>query len=176
VDNIASAWRVYSPPGKNRSTTAALATLTVGGAHVAPILTNAFYANGQFSFLLLGEPNVTYVIEATSNFGTWIPVATNTAPTATRSITVNASSATSFFRARIGVSGPVGPVLSAPVYTGNQFQFTLTGASNATYVILVSTDLVNWSSVLTNTSANAVRPISIPATGPRNFYRALLIP
>src|SRR5262249_2986154 len=131
VDNIASAWRVYSPPGKNRSTTAALATLTIGGGgggQVAPILTNASCAGGQFSFLLLGQANVPYVTKATPNFPSWPPVATNTAATATRSITVNASSPASFFRARTGASGPVGPVLSAPLYTGGQFQFTLTGS------------------------------------------------
>jgi hypothetical protein len=177
VDNIASVWRVYSPPGKNQATTVATATLTVPGAgHIAPILTNASYANGQFQCLLLGEADTTYIIQASTNLVNWDPVATNTAPTATRSITVAAPAKSNFYRALVGVSSPARPVLSSPALAGNQFQFTLTGTANATYIIQASTDLQNWIPILTNTSANAVRSIIVPASGPRNLYRAQLSP
>jgi hypothetical protein len=178
IDNIASVWRVYSPPGKNQATTVAVATLTVPGAGpAAPILTNAAYANGLFQCQLLGQADVTYIIEASKNLQSWTPVATNTAPTTIRSITVSAPLDSSFYRAVVGTaSAPARPILSAPALAGAQFQFNLTGSPNATYIIQVSTDLLSWAPILTNTSANATRPISVPATGPRNVYRALLSP
>jgi hypothetical protein len=67
-------------------------------------------------------------------------------------------------------------VLSKPSYSNGQFQFTLTGEADATYVILSSTDLVNWSPVATNTSLLAVRQITNNVSGSRTFFRARLGP
>jgi hypothetical protein len=73
----------------------------------------------------------------------------------------------------IQISVPTVPVLSKPFYSSGQFQFTLTGEANATYVILSSTDLANWSPVATNTSTLAVRQITNNVSGSRTFFRAL---
>lgn len=75
----------------------------------------------------------------------------------------------------VQITVPTPPVLSKPSYNG-QFQFTLTGEANATYVILSSTDLANWSPVATNTSTLAVRQITNNVSGSRTFFRARLGP
>jgi hypothetical protein len=76
----------------------------------------------------------------------------------------------------IQIAVPTAPVLSKPSYSSGQFQFTLTGEANATYIILSSTDLANWSPVATNTSALAVRQITNSVSGSRTFFRARLGP
>jgi len=77
---------------------------------------------------------------------------------------------TTIVRAGTGAS----PLLSAPAYANGQFQFTLNGEANATYIIQASTDFTNWTPVATNVSASANRAITnIPATASRSFYRAL---
>jgi len=76
----------------------------------------------------------------------------------------------------VQITVPTPPVLSKPSYSGGQFQFTLTGETNATYVILSSIDLANWLPVATNTSALAVRQITNSVSGNRTFFRARLGP
>lgn len=69
-------------------------------------------------------------------------------------------------------SGP--PTLSLPGYAGGQFQFTLNGQANFTYVILSSTNLQSWSPVATNFSTAATRLINLTTPGALNFYRAVV--
>ena len=64
------------------------------------------------------------------------------------------------------------PTLSNPTYTNGQFQCFLNGATNASYTILASTDLVNWTAVSTNTAPAQITN-SPPANTPYRFYRAL---
>jgi len=70
------------------------------------------------------------------------------------------------------------PVLSNPSYNPglNEFKFTLVGEANATYVILSSTNLVDWLPVTTNASALATRQITNSASGNKTFFRARLGP
>src|ERR1017187_9744291 len=65
----------------------------------------------------------------------------------------------------------VTPVLSNPSYASGQFHFFLNGATNSTYIILASTNLVNWFPVSTN-KAPAQVTNSPPANTPHRFYRA----
>jgi len=74
----------------------------------------------------------------------------------------------------VAVSSPL--TLSAPSWSANQFQFTLNGQTNQNYTIQTSTDLVNWTSVSTNNSANATQVITLPAPTSQSFYRALVGP
>ena len=60
----------------------------------SPILTN-----GQVQFTLTGESGVYYVVEASSNLQSWLPVATNVEASITRLITLPASNGTVFYRA-----------------------------------------------------------------------------
>jgi Zn-dependent metalloprotease/subtilisin family serine protease len=77
----------------------------------------------------------------------WVPVLTNTSANAIRVITLNSPQQQRFFRAAATNGTP--PSLSALSYTNGQFQFTLTGQANATYVIECLTDLAaqSWLSV-----------------------------
>src|SRR5882672_733431 len=63
-------------------------------------------------------------------------------------------------------------VLSSPVVTNNQFQFSLTGESGVSYVIESSPDLVNWASVATNSDSSISRLIGVDAPNSARFYRA----
>jgi len=71
---------------------------------------------------------------------------------------------------------PGAPTLSAPGYAGGQFQFTLNGQANVTYVILASTNLQSWSPVTTNASASATRLINVQSPSALNFFRAVVSP
>ena len=64
------------------------------------------------------------------------------------------------------------PVLSNPSYANGQFQAFLNGATNASYVIQASTNLVNWTPVSTNIAPAQITN-SPPANTPYRFYRAL---
>jgi hypothetical protein len=66
------------------------------------------------------------------------------------------------------------PVLSAPVRLGNgQFQFNFTGNPGQNYTLQASSDLVNWSSLITTNSSNSAYTITDPSAAgmPRRFYR-----
>lgn len=95
-DYEGAVWRAYSPPGSNAATTVALAGIQI---LAPPVLTAAEYAAGAFHFTINGQSNVTYVVLASTNLQSWWPIATNTAPTATRPIQLAAPGTWSFYRA-----------------------------------------------------------------------------
>lgn len=67
-----------------------------------PKLSNPAWSGGQFQFTLTGETNVNYVIHGSPNLQSWMPVATNSSPNASRTITINATSSRGFYRAVVG--------------------------------------------------------------------------
>ncbi|MSU59739.1 MAG: hypothetical protein EXS35_16490 [Pedosphaera sp.] len=85
-----------------------------------------------------------------------------------------ANTNTTFALATVQIIGLTAPTLTAPGYACGQFQFTLNGQSNVTYILLSSTNLANWNPVTTNSSAAATRLITVSAPAPYNFYRALI--
>ena len=100
VDNYEGLWRVYSPPGSNAAVTVALAPLRVTEPPLAPILTALGQANGRFDFALTGRTNLTYIIQASTDFSDWTAVATNAPePCSTRVVSVPATGERSFYRA-----------------------------------------------------------------------------
>jgi len=177
VDNLVSAWRVYSPPGTNQATTTALGSVTFTSAAGPATLSSPSYANGQFTFTLQGSPNATYIIQFSTNLINWTSVATtNTSAQGTRQVTIPAPATPGFFRAIPGSQSSPQPTLGAPSYASGQFTMTLFGEPNVTYQILSSTNLINWSPVATSVSASATRQITVPAPLSRSFYRALVGP
>ena len=71
--------------------------------------------------------------------------------------------------------------LSGVIYKSNgQFQFTLTGQPNSSYVVQARTNLTTgtWTAISTNTAVNgAFQFIDTNAPGlPQRFYRAVLAP
>jgi len=80
----------------------------------------------------------------------------------------------------VTVSTNAPPQLSNPQKAaGGGFSFTLAGVPSATYVVLVSTDLRNWSPIATNTlPASGVLLVTDPqaASLSRRYYRAMGAP
>ena len=62
--------------------------------------------------------------------------------------------------------------LGNPARMGCQLQFTVTGESNANYIIEGSTNLQQWRPVLSSRDSGATRTLSVNATEPRSYYRA----
>jgi hypothetical protein len=80
----------------------------------------------------------------------------------------------------VTISTNAPPMFSQPQKSaGGGFSFTLTGAPQATYVIQVSTNLVTWNPLATNTvPSNGVLTITDPQASSfsRRYYRALKTP
>ena len=66
-------------------------------------------------------------------------------------------------------------MLSDPRRVGTGFEFSVSGASNAVYAIEASSDLQNWTRVVTNREVAEVRMISLPASDQEGFYRVRLL-
>jgi hypothetical protein len=66
--------------------------------------------------------------------------------------------------------------LTVPVLTNSSLaQFTLNGDPNYSYAIQTSTDLQNWTPVLTNRTFIYQMPVSVPATNGSSYFRALAL-
>jgi len=65
--------------------------------------------------------------------------------------------------------------LSDPRRVGTDFEFSVSGASNAVYAIEASWDLQNWTRAATNRELGEVRMISMPAGVQEEFYRVRLL-
>jgi hypothetical protein len=126
--------------------------------------------------VLTGDANIIYYIEVSTNLQSWTRIATNNSVFTSRTVTVPAPSTLSFYRVVVGPVYPASPILSAASFVTNQFQFSLLGGSNFTYVILGSTDLQTWTPVATNSSGGATRQITVSAPGAKSFYRAQALP
>jgi hypothetical protein len=177
IDNYDGIWRVYSPPGSNQAVTVAVPLIQVNEGPLAqPRLGPPTYDGSFVHFTLFGEPNVTYIIQISSDLQTWTSVATNSSVFANRDITLPAPPNNSFFRAIIGPYRPAQPFLSSPVRSGNNFQLTLLGEPDVTYTIQGSADLQNWTDVGTSSSTNATRLISINSLADQQFFRARVGP
>ena len=76
----------------------------------------------------------------------------------------------------VGVVGAAPPQLGAMVVSNGIFRFALRGPAGSNYVVQVSSNLVNWSVLLTNViPAAGVRVLDVPilTNQSRMFYRAL---
>jgi hypothetical protein len=70
----------------------------------------------------------------------------------------------------------VAPVLTNATWSGNQFQFTLLGETNVSYILQSSADLRTWTPALTNSDLHATRTVIVPAAGPQTFWRVRPVP
>src|SRR6059036_2727750 len=68
------------------------------------------------------------------------------------------------------------PALTNASWSSGQFQFTLRGQTNVSYIIEFSTDLTTWTPVLTNTEPFWTRTIIVPAASSRGFWRVSRVP
>lgn len=68
------------------------------------------------------------------------------------------------------------PLLTGFTLTNSSLvQFTLNGDPNYSYAIQISTDLQNWTSVLTNRTFIYQMPVSVPTTNGSSYFRALAL-
>ena len=92
--------------------------------------------------------------------------------------TVPAQSITLFVLPAGGVAPPPAPLLvPGGLSNTNTFYFALTnGIAGQRYLILSSTDLLNWSALLTNTLSTSWTNFNCPAPDAERFYRAQWAP
>ncbi len=126
---------------------------------VSPAITSPVNKPGGFSFTVNNTAGSPYVIVASTNLINWVAIGTNTAPF-TFTDTNSSKFSKRFYKAILlsayvpqnsNISGSA-PALSSYGYGTSGFGFTLTGTPNAQYVVLASTNLVQWVPVLTNTA------------------------
>jgi hypothetical protein len=74
-----SVWRAYSPPGSNQSTTVSVPAIQVYSQILQPQFTAPVVNDTQdgIQFSLVGQSNVTYLVESTTDLLTWSPASTN---------------------------------------------------------------------------------------------------
>jgi hypothetical protein len=68
------------------------------------------------------------------------------------------------------------PSLRTPAHTAGRFSCGLRGASNATYVVLASTNLSDWMPVATNRDAAESRTVDFPVPYPHALFRVQTLP
>ncbi len=143
-------------------------------------------ANGVFRLTMNGPVGSNYVIYASSDLKYWTPLYTNTVPPAGLITFVDPSASgypKRFYRAvPLGTAVTVVPPPPTPQLTGisvtagGQFEFSLNGPAGSNYVVQMSTNLVNWVNLQTNTiSGRGVNVYDFPIqnTQSKVFYRAL---
>jgi len=93
-------WEVYSPPGPNQATTIAVPSIQVVQTLLPPILSLPQGDLEQVQFTLTGQPNMTYVIEASVDLTNWTACATNYSTLPVRNVQLPAPEELVFYRAR----------------------------------------------------------------------------
>ena len=130
--------------------------------------------------LLPGAPSGASVNPVTGIF-TWRPpvasagTSNNIIVTVTDNGSPNLSATNSF---SVSVNPVAQPTTSAASYANGQFSLTVNGDTGPDYIIQTSTNLVNWQSLLTNSSPAVpfVFTDTNAAAAPVQFYRVLLGP
>ena len=92
-------WRAYSPPGTNQSTTVAVPLIQAYQSIIPPNLVNPVANTNGMQFILQGQSNVTYVVQASCDLANWTPVKTNYSRSDNRCICVPAAGIQNFYRA-----------------------------------------------------------------------------
>ena len=136
---------------------------------------------GGFQFSVAGTASASYVVLASTNLVNWVALATNTAPFVftdayasyygQRFYRVILQTA---YNAQISILQPVvQPPLVSPSKTLSGFSFGVNKTVGSAYVVLASTNLINWIPLATNTAPFVFHdPAS--AQFPQRFYKALL--
>lgn len=104
ADSATSLWRAYSPPGTNEATTVSVPMIQVYSQINPPQFTTPALNDTQdgFQFSLLGQSNVTYLIESTIDLTNWSAIDTNYSSTLNeRPIAVPLTNDMLFFRASV---------------------------------------------------------------------------
>ncbi len=146
----------------------------------APLAGMASSASG-FSFSVNGMTSNPYVVLASTNLINWVALATNIAPflftdpnSSQYGHRYYKAVLESNYKPQTSAAPSITwPTLKAPNRTPNGFRFNVEQTSGASYVVLASTNLVNWTALYTNTA-----PFSFTDGDSFNFnhryYKAVL--
>ena len=148
---------VAVPPGTNALSSAA--TLT----SLSP---EDIEGEGAFGLAVIGLPGTEYVVQASTNLVDWVSVETNTSPFTFEELKMGEYSQR-FFRT---YTVPAAATVVALPETNRQFNFTVTGTPGLEYVVEASTNLIDWSPVLTKASPFTFVDSDM-AKYPQRFFR-----
>lgn len=146
------------------------------------VLVESIYrgSDGVVDLFLIVQSNRTYVVQATTNFSTWINIATNFA--AQDYIVVQDASAVDnplrFYRA-VAVDTPGGGMITGPnLLVGDQMVFGYATKAGRTYVLQSSTNLAQWQNQITNQASGTLLNYTNPLSPliPQQFFRVLELP
>ena len=157
-------------------TTASLNNAAVGVAYSYQLQASGGTTPYSWTIANGSQPLPSALTLSTSGLISGVPAASGTNNFIVRLTDHNALSVT---RALALITSPK-PALSLPAWLTNRFQMQLTGASNQTYTVQMSTNLgsTNWISLFTtnNTTDNSFLLTDPHATNKQRFYRVLVGP
>jgi hypothetical protein len=145
-------------------------TLNSGTIFVRPV---NLLPSGEAQFFLPSEPDTRYLIQATTDFVTWVNL-TNTTATANFMDLVDADAGRypyRFYRwVLYDAAGEIGAVTQLP---GGGLSFQFRGLAGRTYVVQASSDLQRWTDVRTNVATIGTLNFTnlIDAAFPHRFFR-----
>lgn len=121
---------------------------------------------------------VPYVIEATTNFLSWSPIFTNRSPGLLHFQDVDAANHPARFYRLMWSDPNQPPRVSAPrIDQAGAFRLTMESQVGQASALLVSTNLLDWTPVLTNTAGGSMEFVASDTTNSLwRFYRAWLAP
>jgi pectin methylesterase-like acyl-CoA thioesterase len=165
--------------GNTAPTLASIADQTVNVGvmvKVSPVATDPDVPPQTLTFSLTSAPPAGSTFDTTTGAFNWRPNVSQAGTTYPVSIVV-ADNGTPILSATQSFNVIVNPLtqpnLTAPLWNGSQFSLTVNGQTGPDYIVMVSTNLVDWMSVFTNSSP--VMPFSWtdPNSGlfPVRFYR-----
>jgi hypothetical protein len=91
LDWTAGVWRAYSPPGTNQATTVAVPFIQAYTSLQPPLLHNPSVSGDNLSFTLVGQSNISYVIQSSCDLSNWTDLATNFSTNANRLVVLPAT-------------------------------------------------------------------------------------
>jgi len=146
----------------NFTTTAAgssiVLTFTPNAAPVLVMYDNPFsFTNGSYGFAVQGQPGQAVVIEASVNLADWLPIHTNLLGDSGECLFYDLHTGQfprRYYRARLYAGELPPPVMLAGEagIVGAQFRMAVGAAGGQELVAEASTNLVDWSPILTNTA------------------------
>ena len=138
------------------------------------------FSSGAFGFSVRASEGQAVVIEASTNLATWVPIQTNVVTAAGTFEFKDPESAVHsrrFYRARLHdgpLSGPSIPAAGGGcAFNGGQFEFPVSGIPGEPFVVEMSTNLVSWAPIRTNTLTSLPFQFTdqVLTNVPARFYR-----
>ncbi len=146
---------------------------------IAPTLTDTGWdLSGGFRVHLNVPIPLPYTVQASTDLVQWTPILTNYAGTSLDFLDGAAAAFGNRFYRLVGTVPYDRPRLSSPSGGGNQpFKVRIDSPTWLPYTVQASSDLQNWTVLLTNLAGGAMDFADAPATNPPvRFYRVLVMP